>query len=156
MILGAIQQHNAGNLDGAVNIYSKILEAKPVPPEPVLAVIHKHRGMAFFAMNKYDDALSDFKKSIECDPKSFRSAYYEGIVFSVQGKYSEAIECYNKSLELNNYQSHVYYRRALAYFNLNDFQTSLQDLDNAAKLGLDDKECKLLRSKLVAKFDMGM
>ena len=154
LVLEALHLHNSGNLNEAIAIYTQIIQK--VDNNTVLSVIYKHRGMAFFAMNKYDDALSDFKKSIECDPKSFRSAYYEGIVFSVQGKYSEAIECYNKSLELNNYQSHVYYRRALAYFNLNDFQTSLQDLDNAAKLGLDDKECKLLRSKLVAKFDMGM
>nr|MCR5045905.1 (p)ppGpp synthetase [Treponema sp.] len=53
MILRALQAHNSGNLDLAVNIYSEILSSKSQLNDTVLSVIHKHRGMAFFAQNKY-------------------------------------------------------------------------------------------------------
>ena len=156
MILGAIQQHNAGNLDGAVTIYSKILEAKPVPPEPVLAVIHKHRGMAYFALNKYDEALEDFAKSISYDPNAFRTYYYKGIVYSIVKKYTEAVECFTQSLELNELQAHTHYRRALSYYELGEFEKSMQDVSDALSLGIKEEEVAGLREKLVKKFGMGM
>ena len=148
--------HNIGQLDKAVSIYTQIVNSKPEPNATVLSVIYKHRGMAYFAENKYDEALSDFKKSVTYDAKSFRSLYYEGIVYSVQNKEKEAVDCFNQSLAVDEYQSHVYYRRALAYYNLGEYKKSLLDLDNASKLGLDDDDCKLLRKKLVSKFDMEM
>lgn len=156
LVLEALHAHNTGKLDKAVEIYTKIVESKPEPNSTVLSVILKHRGMAYFAENKYEDALLDFKKSAEYDPKAFRTLYYEGIVYSVQNKDADAIECFNKSLAIDSFQSHVYYRRALAYFNMGEYQKALIDLDSASKLGLDDDDCKLLRAKLVSKFDMGM
>src|SRR5574344_439671 len=156
LVLEALHAHNTGKLDKAVEIYTKIVESKPEPNSTVLSVILKHRGKAYFAENKYEDALLDFKKSAEYDPKAFRTLYYEGIVYSVQNKDADAIECFNKSLAIDSFQSHVYYRRALAYFNMGEYQKALIDLDSASKLGLDDDDCKLLRAKLVSKFDMGM
>src|SRR5574344_570143 len=156
LVLEALHYHNTGKLDKAVEIYTEIINTKPEPNGTVLSVIYKHRGMAFFAENKYDEALNDFKKSSEYDKNGFRSLYYEGIVYSVQNKDKDAIKCFDKSLEVDEFQSHVYYRRSLAYYNLGEYKKAMQDLDNAAKLGLDDDDCKILRNKLVKKFDMGM
>lgn len=156
LVLAALQAHNNGKLDKAVRIYTQIITSMPEPNNAALSVIYKHRGMAFFAQNNYEKALDDFKKSVSYDPKGFRALYYEGIVYSVLEKNKEAIECFDQSLAIEGFQSHVYYRRALAYYNTGDYQQALSDLDNAAKLGLDDDDCKLLRSKLVKKFDMSM
>ncbi|MCQ2572367.1 MAG: tetratricopeptide repeat protein [Treponema sp.] len=156
MILNAIHAHNAGNLDEAVNIYSRIIEANPVPPEPVLAVIHKHRGMAYFALNKYEEAISDFDRSISYDPKAFRTYYYKGIVYSIVKKYEEAIDCFTESLKLNEFQAHTHYRRALSYFELGEFEKSMGDVNDALSLGIEEEEVQGLREKLVKKFGMGM
>ena len=136
-------------------------EPAPVAPQPepapvVLSVIFKHRGMAYFAQNMYDNAISDFKKSVESDPKNFRSIYYEGIVNSVQGKDIEAIECFDRSLAIDSFQSHVYYRRSLAYYNLGEYAKAVSDINNAINLGLEDDDVKELKAKLIKKFDMGM
>lgn len=154
MILRALQAHNGGNLDLAVTIYSDILNSKSQLNDNVLSVIHKHRGMAFFAQNKYKEALEDFEKSATFGKDNFRSIYYMGIVYSVTGQNEKALEAFTKSLELNGFQSHAYYRRALTYFNLADYQKSLEDLNEANRLGLDNDECKALRAKLNKKFDM--
>ena len=61
LILEALHEHNAGNLDRAISIYTEILTSKPVPPAPVLTVMFKHRGMAYFAKNDFDSALADCK-----------------------------------------------------------------------------------------------
>lgn len=154
MILRALQAHNGGNLDLAVTIYSDILNSKSQLNDNVLSVIHKHRGMAFFAQNKYKEALEDFERSAGFGKDNFRSIYYMGIVYGVTGQNEKALEAFTKSLELNGFQSHAYYRRALTYFNLADYQKSLADLNEAARLGLDNDECKALRAKLNKKFDM--
>lgn len=156
MLLQAIHAHNSGDLKTAIIIYTQIIESKPEPNNIVLAVIYKHRGMAYFSNNEYENALKDFKNSFEHDNNSFRSVYYEGIVYSIMKDYAKAVECFSKSLEINEIQSHAFYRRAVAYFELNEFEKSMSDVIAAQKLGLDDSGIKTLHAKLVEKFDMKM
>lgn len=156
LLLKAIEAHNDGHLTEAVDIYTRIIEAVPDTEKNVLAVIRKHRGMAYFAMNNLDAALDDFQKSIDADPTAFRSYYYKGIVYSILKKYKEAIECYSKSLEINEFQAHTNFRRAMAYYELGEYEQSMNDLDVAIKLGMNPDECKALQEKLVKKFGMNM
>lgn len=156
LILEAIHSHNNGNMQKAVQIYTRIIESKPEPNPIVLSVIYKHRGMAHFAMNNFDDALFDFKKSTEYDSNNFRSFYYIGIVYSVIGENAKALEVFDKSLEINQYQSHVYYRKALAWYALADYSNAMNCLNKAQKLGLKNEDCQRLQENLVKKLDMGM
>ena len=78
MLINALHEHNAGNLEQAVVIYSKILEALSPNDKTIIAVIRKHRGMAYFSMNNFDAALQDFDISLQYDPKAFRTYYYKG------------------------------------------------------------------------------
>ena len=156
MILQAIHAHNSGDLKNAVIIYTQIIESKPSPNSIILAVILKHRGMAFFAQNDFDNALSDFKKSFEYDKTSFRSAYYAGIVLSIKKDYKEAVKWFTTSLEINSIQSHAFYRRAVSYFECGEFEKSMNDVVAAKKLGLEESGLDVLNAKLMEKFDMKM
>ena len=156
MLLQAIQAHNENHLQEAVDIYTKIIAAVPESEKNIHSVITKHRGMAYFAMNNFDAALKDFQRSTVADPNAFRSYYYEGIVFSIEKKYKEAVEAYTKSLEINEFQAHTNFRRAMAYYELQEYEKSMNDLDVALKLGMDPDECKPLQEKLVKKFGMNM
>ena len=154
LVLLALHAHNTGNFAEAVTIYSQILDSKPVPQNVVLSVIYKHRGMAYFAQSEYEKALNDFVESSKYDPKAFRSIYYEGIVLSIQKKYKEAIECFSKSLSINEMQSHAFYRRATAYFEIAEYENAMNDVVAAQKLGLVDSGLEQLHAKLMQKFDM--
>ena len=61
---------------------------------------------------------------------------------------------FTKSLEINGYQAHVYFRRALAYFQEDQIVPALHDLDNAVALGLSLEEEKKLRAAIAKKIDM--
>ena len=152
MILDAIHAHNSGELEKAQHIYSQILNANP--NEIVKSVIYKHRGMAFFAQNKYQEALADFMNSIENDPKNFRSLYYIGIVYSLQDDDEKAVEYFSKSLEINEYQSHVYYRKALSEYHLCDFKAAMEDVKKSMKLGLENDDVQKLYENLSAKLEL--
>lgn len=156
MILEAIHSHNSGNLSRAIEIYSLIIQSEPVPNDQVLSVIHKHRGMAYFAQSDYEKALDDFVNSVKFDPKGFRSYYYMGIVYSVMDQHEKAVEVLTQSLDINEFQSHAHYRRAVSYYKLGNYEDALNDLVAAEQLGLEDKDCKALHEKIVEKFGMGM
>ncbi|WP_256729175.1 tetratricopeptide repeat protein [Treponema parvum] len=156
LILEALHAHNTGDLDRAVEIYTAILTSDPKPPPAVLTVIYKHRGMAYFSKNDFEKALSDFKSSFDHDSKNYRALYYQGIVHMIKDDYKESAECFSASLAINEYQSHAFYRRAWAYYKMNEYGKSLLDLTNAERLGLDNGDCKTLHKKLMDKLDMGM
>ncbi len=151
MVLDALQAHNIGNLDKAIIIYTKILDSKPQPNKIIMSVIYKHRGMAYFSQNKYKEAKSDFIFSTKHDANSFRSFYYAGIVCSVLNEDKEALKYFDKSLEINNYQAHVYFRKALSLYNINLFDLSLQALEDAIQHGLSDDESIKLKQLLETK-----
>lgn len=156
MLLQAISAHNQGNLEQAVEIYSKIIEATPDTEKNIIAVIRKHRGMAYFSMNNFEAAIEDFNTSLLYDPKAFRTYYYKGIVCAIQKKYEDAVEAFSKSLEINKFQAHTNFRRAMAYYELQEYEKSMNDLDTALKLGMKPEDCKNLQEKLTKKFGMSM
>ena len=156
MLLHAIHSHNEGNLEEAVLTYTKILDAVSENDKNVIAVIRKHRGMAYFSMNNFDAALEDFDISLKFDPKAYRTLYYKGIVYSIQKKYNEAIDCFTKSLEINEFQAHTNFRRAMAYYEIQEYEKSMNDLNTAINLGMDAEETKFLNDKLVKKFGLNM
>ncbi|MBR5646026.1 MAG: tetratricopeptide repeat protein [Treponema sp.] len=156
LLLQAIHLHNEGNLEQAVEIYTKILNAVPPADKNVIAVISKHRGMAYFSMNNFDEAIKDFNTSLENDPKAYRPYYYLGIVYSIKKEYEKAIGYFDESLAINQFQAHTHFRRAMAYFEIKEYEKSMNDLNSALNLGMDKEECKVLQDKLSKKFGMSM
>jgi ppGpp synthetase/RelA/SpoT-type nucleotidyltranferase len=154
LLLKGLQAHNNGDLPAAIKIYTDIIKSEPAPDDSVMTVIHKHRGMAYFAENKYDEALADFRESEKYSQTNFRTIYYEGIVNNIKSNYLQAIDCFTRSLELNEFQSHAHFHRAVAYYQINDYENALKDLAAAEKLGLKDEECDALYKKLSEKLDM--
>ncbi len=151
LILEAIEAHNKGNLDRAVSIYSRIIDAQP--NAVVLSIMFKHRGMAYFAQSKYEEALADFRKSAESNPENFRAWYYIGIVYSVLSRHEEAISSFSRSLEMNVYQPFVYFRRAQSMYHAGLYMEALTDLDKAVSLGFNKPEEKSLRIMIAQKLD---
>ncbi len=152
MILDAIEAHNNGNLEKAIVIYAKIIDAKP--NSSVLSVIFKHRGMAYFAQSRYEDALGDFRASAESNPSNFRAYYYQGIVLAVMDRDDEAIECFSQSAAMNPFQPYVYFRRAESLYQLARYKEALSDLDKAVSLGFNKPEEKALRVRIAQKLDV--
>ena len=132
LLLEALHAHNNNDFPEAIFIYTRILGMNPV--KAVSTLIYKHRGMAYFACSRYDEAISDFSESLKLDPKSYKSAYYKGIVCSVVGRYSHAVDAFNLSLTINPYQHYCLYRRGQAYFHLGDYPQALGDCEAALAL----------------------
>lgn len=156
LLLHAIQAHNAGDLNEAITTYTRIIDAVPESDRNVIAVIRKHRGMAYFALNDYENALLDFSESLKYDDKAFRTYYYIGIVNSIQKNYLVAIENFTESLNINPFQAHTHFRRAMAYYEIQEYENAMNDLNDAMSLGMSFDECKFLNEKIVKQLGLGM
>ncbi|AEF81132.1 RelA/SpoT domain-containing protein [Leadbettera azotonutricia] len=151
LLLNALYAHNKNQFSEAIAFYTRILELKP--GDTIAALIYKHRGMAFFARSHYEEAITDFGKALELDPKSYKAAYYQGIILSVLQKYQEAIDAFGASLAINPYQSYCLYRRGQAYYHLEDYPQALADCE--AALALENMEpAQKFRQLLLSKLKM--
>jgi putative GTP pyrophosphokinase len=135
LLLMALSAHNSSRFSDAIELYSHILDMDPNPT--ITALIYKHRGMANFAQSHYQDALGDFTKSLELDSQSHKAAYYRGIVKSVLQQYQAAIEDFTLSLTIHPYQSFCHFRRAQAYYHIEDYTEALADCETALSIWSD-------------------
>ena len=153
LLLEALTIHNNKQFEDAIAVYSSILEAKN-PGNAICSLIYKHRGLAYFAQSRYDEAISDFTKAFDLGEKSHMPVYYRGLVHSVLQQYPQAIDDFTLSLQINPYQSYCLFRRGQAYYHVGDYPKALADCN--ASLSMEpgrDVICTfrdLIHSKLKA------
>ena len=152
LLIDALSAHNDSNYKEAINLYTKILESKLT--ENIRSIICKHRGMAYFACSKYEEAIVDFTSSQKHDPKSYRSAYYKGVVRSVLEDYSKAIDDYTVSLEIKPYQPFCLFRRAQSFYHIGDYPAALADIENSLALDPENQSAAKLKDILLDKLKM--
>ncbi|WP_455382015.1 tetratricopeptide repeat protein [Salinispira pacifica] len=151
MLLRALAAHNQNRLELAIRIYSEILAYSP--KEYIQAIIHVHRGMAYFTRSEYLMAIDDFSRAIELDARNPKAYYYRGVVHRVLSHYSQALEDLNACLELDPYQFDPLYTRGQVYFQLGDYGGSLQDIDRALSIQPEAAQCRRFRAMITQKID---
>jgi putative GTP pyrophosphokinase len=152
LLLNALYAHNKGQLDKAISFYSDILSLDP--PAKTASIICKHRGMAYFAKSRYEDAISDFTASLDLDPASYKSAYYRAIVRQVGGNYTAAADDFSLALSINPYQPWAFYRRAQVSFHIGDYPAALADCETAIALDPNFGAASKFKDVLLSKLKM--
>jgi putative GTP pyrophosphokinase len=152
LLLNALYAHNKGQLDRAISFYSDILSLNP--PAKTASIIYKHRGMAFFAQSRYEEAAGDFTVALDLDPSSYKSAYYRAVVRQVEKNYTAAVDDFSLALSLNPYQSWALYRRAQVYYHIGDYPAALSDCETALALDPDFGAASKFKAVLLDKLKM--
>ena len=82
-------------------------------------------------LGKYNEAIADFNKSIELNPKNETVYNNRGSVYNELGNYNEAIADFNKSIELNPKNADVYARRGYVYNKLGNYNEVIVDYNKS-------------------------
>ncbi len=145
MLLKALYAHNKKQFRLAIDIYTAILTQNPKPY--VRAIIHIHRGMAFFAESDYERAVADFSHTLELDDDNWKAYYYRGVVHRLMGNHREALADFDRGLEVDAFQFDTLFARAQLRYELGDARTAIEDCTAALNIYPDSEEVRdLLRS----------
>jgi tetratricopeptide (TPR) repeat protein len=105
-----------------------------------------NRGVASLRLNRLDEALADFNKTIELNPKDPDAWNNRGLVYNRLGRTQEALSDFNKALELDDLNGQAYNNRGLVYLKLGKNNEAIEDLKKAGRLGVPEAE-DYLKSK---------
>ena len=78
---------------------------------------YNNRGNTYNGKGAYDQAIEDFDKAIELNPKLTEAYYNRGNAYYGKKDYDKAIADYNKAIELNPNYAEAYYNRGVMYMN---------------------------------------
>lgn len=152
LLLEALNAHNQGDFNGAIELYDTILERQI--DTWVKSVITVHRGMALFAAAKYSEALDNFLSASELEPDNNKVYYYLGIVYRVMNRSTEAIAAFHRSLEINPYHFESLFDLARAFCKIGDFPAALEYCEKALKIVPEDDKVIEFRSYVVEKMSL--
>ena len=109
-----------------LNIYG---EAPIGPPD----------GAGLGQVKKSPEAIADFTKAIELDPKKVQAYYNRGIAYNDLKKYAEAIADFTKTIELEPKNVGAYVNRGNAYGGLGKYPEAIADYTKVIELTPKDE-----------------
>jgi tetratricopeptide (TPR) repeat protein len=98
------------------------------------AAFYVSRGNHHVEEGQYDEAISNYNKALEINPR-YASAYYNrGIAYGEKGQYNEEISDYNKALEINPKSADAYCNRGIAYGKKGEYDKAISDFTKAMEI----------------------
>src|SRR4030042_5342299 len=77
------------------------------------AKAYNNRGLAYSHKGQYDQAISDFNKALEINPRYAEAYNNRGLAYDERGQLDQAISDFNKALEINPRYAEAYTNRGI-------------------------------------------
>jgi tetratricopeptide (TPR) repeat protein len=91
-------------------------------------------GDAFFRAGDSDNAIKEYKKTLELNPKNAAAHRQLGFLFyNVKGMHQKGMEHYHKAIEYNPNEPRTHHDIGMAYLNQGKFELAAKHLANAIK-----------------------
>ena len=133
------------DFDKAIQLKMEVIASVSENPDRVrrlekeLSKAYVYRANAYYwKKGDSDNAIADYTKAIELDPKSAEAYKDRGISYLSDGNIDEAIRDYTKAIELDPESAEAYKNRAIAYLGKSDFDNVITDYTKAIELDPDD------------------
>ncbi|WP_445637231.1 Tetratricopeptide repeat protein [Nostoc sp. DSM 114161] len=92
------------------------------------------RGETYRLMKRYPEALQDFDRAIELDPKYDWALAHRGKTFCLMERYPEALEDFDRAIELNPKSDWALTHRGETYRSMESYPEAIEDFDRAIEL----------------------
>jgi len=118
---------------------------------PTLAVIHNNLGIALFAEQKNEEAISHYKMAIKLKPTNTKAYYNLGIALFADGKNEEAISHYKMAIKLNPNYTNAHYNLGIVLVQKGEMKEAVHHFRETVRLrpdlvaARDNLELALLR-----------
>jgi tetratricopeptide (TPR) repeat protein len=142
-----IERHRAGDLDGAIESYTKAVEV-----DPKFAAAFNLRGKAIAAKGDLVGGISDQTKAIRIEPKFADALMDRGILMRATGNFTGALSDFSRVIKLNK-DINAQFQRGLAYLGKNDFGRAIADLSKVIEAVPEFAEA--YRQRTIAYHELG-
>jgi tetratricopeptide (TPR) repeat protein len=103
------------NLDRSIRSCTKIIKRGKRESRKNRTSAYTIRGNAYDNKGQYDQAIADFTKAIEINPRYAKAYTNRGSVYNSKGQADRAIADYGKAIEINPRYANAYNNRGIAY-----------------------------------------
>jgi tetratricopeptide (TPR) repeat protein len=93
-----------------------------------------HRGTTYANLGNYRQAIEDYNKVIEINPKYREAFNNRGNAYLLLGNYRQAIADYDLAIEINPKDEKAYNNRGNAYLLLGNYRQAIADYDLAIEI----------------------
>jgi tetratricopeptide (TPR) repeat protein len=122
-----------GKFEQAISSFDEALTDKDLASSR-LASIHNDRGVAYWRLQRHEEALKDFSRSIELFNGSAATFNNRANVYIDLGRYEEALADLNRAIALAPAYGAAYNNRGNANFHLKRYGVAQEDYRRAIEL----------------------
>ncbi|TDI07306.1 MAG: tetratricopeptide repeat protein [Acidobacteria bacterium] len=127
-----LSYYKQGQYQKTIEEFEKIIEVHPDYESG-----HRILGDSYLKIKAYDQAIEAFQKALELKGDNYVTHYGLALSFFNEGRYREAIAALNQGEDYarsprDQYQ--IYRTRGSAYYNMNDFERAISDLQQAVSI----------------------
>jgi tetratricopeptide (TPR) repeat protein len=133
LVVRALVQVRSGNLEAAADSFTGAIAENPND-----ARVYYNRGLAFHLLQRFGDAVQDYRRSIEIDPSESNAYYNLGLAHFELGNMQAAVKAYSQAIELSPSYAQAIHNRAHAYERLGQTSSALKDFRVAVELAPED------------------
>ncbi|MEE9372155.1 MAG: tetratricopeptide repeat protein [Saprospiraceae bacterium] len=109
----------------------------------------KGKHLLSYGLDSVRKAITYFNKAINIDPKKYEGYYVNrSVALGRDGRTKEALSDLDKALDINPMHTHALLNRAAIYYQLNEPEKSLDDIENYLLLVPDDQRVKDIRDQI--------
>lgn len=129
----ARRSFNRGNLDMALDLVDKAIDARPGFWES-----YQLRSLIFLSAMQFGQAERDALKALELRPDAHPVHNTLGQLYLAGSQYSRAADAYSRAIDLSPKNALYHYHQGLALYRLGDARDAAEALAASTRLGLPD------------------
>lgn len=131
----ALESHELGLYDKAIDYYKKGIAIEPSLPEPYF-----NMGNSYYELGNLNEAIESYQIAIELK-KDYPDAYFNmGNAYLDAQDYVQAVVAYQNAITYAPKEAATYYNLGIAYFELGNHEFAVSSLQKAARLGSRDAQ----------------
>ena len=140
--------YTLGGLYWAKKVFEQALEhfkqalelARQIGDERLLAGAHNGLGIVYSELGRHEDAIAEYERAIELDPKYALPHTGLGNVYAKLGRYEDAIAEYERAIELDPKFAWPYNNLGLIYERQEEYERAAELYRQAIERHTSDKE----------------
>jgi lipoprotein NlpI len=131
----ADERYDCEKLKGepSISACTRVIEAGSYSAS-VMAIAYLNRGLEYFDIGYYDQAISDYSASIALNPKNADVFNNRGNAYHAKRDYDRAIGDFNQAIAIDPRHVLAYNNRAIAYGTKGELDRAIEDFSQAIAL----------------------